>query len=294
VKLDYFWGNSSKTGHVIRRFRFEPQSDLNGIEILRQPSCSARAYSQNFGVYTRIRTMAAALCLVWVLLSVSAQVQMPWTFPGDFRDRLQISDLVVSGIIEDTSATGVQTVDQIKLVANVAHVRVDRVLQGRAKGRVQFVWYGLYVPSKSGGVVGSMPPAANFRPHERYLVFLKQKTGRGVVAIPLYAIEVKLAPMPPSRAVVDLSQALTDEKYQALAQELETAALLVPAPQPGLTGEAATYFPAIFDLLGGCAEPFYRRFFSSPSPELRRAALNWLQLIQSRHMTCKSSVGTVN
>jgi hypothetical protein len=38
--------------------------------------------------------------------------------------------------------------------------------------------------------------------------------------------------------------------YQALAEELETPALLVPVPQPGLTGEAATYFPAIFDMLG--------------------------------------------
>ena len=87
----------------------------------------------------------------------------------------------------------------------------------------------------------------------------------------------------------NLSQATTDMRYEALAQELETAALLIPAPQPGLTGEAATYFPSIFDLLSGCAEPFYRRFLSSPSPELRRAALNWVQLIQSRQMTCKSS-----
>jgi hypothetical protein len=85
--------------------------------------------------------------------------------------------------------------------------------------------------------------------------------------MPLYAIEVKLAPTPPSRAVGDLSQAPTNNKYEELAQELETAALLGPTPEPGLTGEAATYFPAIFDLLGGCAEPFYRRFSSSPSLE---------------------------
>jgi len=90
------------------------------------------------------------------------------------------------------------------------------------------------------------------------------------------------------------AQVPTDNRYEALAQELETAALLVPTPESGLTGEATTYFPAIFDLLGGCAHPFYRRFSSSPSPELRRAALNWLQLIQSRHKMCKSSAGKVN
>jgi hypothetical protein len=80
-----------------------------------------------------------------------------------------------------------------------------------------------------------------------------------------------------------------NQRYQALAEELETAALLVPVPQPGLTGEAATYFPAIFDLLGGCAEPFYRRFLSSSNPDLRRAALNWLGLIRSRRMTCSAA-----
>src|SRR5215469_152628 len=241
-----------------------------------------------------MRSMAATACFVWTLLPASAQVRIPWTFPGDFRERLQISDLVVSGTIENKSTTGVQTVDHIELVDNVARVRVDRVFRGRATGRVQFVWYELYVPSKGAGVVGSMPPTANFRPHERYLIFLKQKATRWVVAMPLYAIEVKLAPMPPSKAVADLSQAPTDKKYEALAQELETAALLLPTPEPGLTGEAATYFPAIFDLLGGCAEPFYRRFSSSASPELRRAALNWLQLIQSRHMTCKNDLGKIN
>jgi hypothetical protein len=218
---------------------------------------------------------------------------MPWTFPGDFRDRLRISDLVVSGTVEDTSPTGVQTVDHVELVGNVARVRVDRVFQGSASGELPFVWYRLYVPPTSGGVVGSLPPTANFRPHERYLIFLKRRTTGWVVAMPLYAIEVKLAPTPPSRAVGDLSQAPTNNKYEELAQELETAALLVPTPEPGLTGEAATYFPAIFDLLGGCAEPFYRRFSSLPSLELRRAALNWLQLIQSRHMTCKSSAGKI-
>lgn len=238
--------------------------------------------------------MAAAACLVWMLLSASAQVRVPWTFPGDFRDRLQISALVVSGTIEDSSTTGVQTIDHIDLIRNAAHFRVDRVFQGSARGEVSFLWYRLYAPPKGGGVVGSLPPVANFRPHERYLVFLQKGTTGWVVAIPLYAIEVKLAPTPHARAIGDLSQAPTDKKYEALAQELETAALLVPPPQPGVTGEAVTYFPAILDLLGGCAEPFYRRFFSSPSPELHRAALNWLQLIQSHDMTCKSSAGKIN
>jgi hypothetical protein len=240
-------------------------------------------------------SIAAAACLVSILLPASAQVRMPWTFPGNVGDRLRISDLVVSGTIEDTSAVGVQTVEHIELLGNIARVRIDRVFQGSASGELQFVWFRLYVPpTSSGGVVGSLPPPANFRPHERYLIFLKQRTSGWIVAMPLYAIEFKLAATSPSGAMVDLSQATTDKRYEALAQELETAALLVPAPQLGLTGEAVTYFPSIFDLLGGCAEPFYRRLLSSPSPELRRAALNWVRLIQSRQMTCKTSKVQIN
>jgi hypothetical protein len=240
-------------------------------------------------------SIAATACLVSILIPAAAQVRMPWTFPGNVGDRLRISDLVVSGTIEDTSAMGVQTVDHIELLGNVARVRVDRVFQGSASRELQFVWFRLYVPpTSSGGVVGSLPPPAHFRPHERYLIFLKQRKTGWVVAMPLYAIEFKLAATPPSGAMGDLSQATTDKRFEALAQELETAALLIPAPQPGLTGEAATYFPSIFDLLGGCAEPFYRRFLSSPSPELRRAALNWLQLVQSRQMTCKTGEGQIN
>src|SRR5215469_17069821 len=111
-------------------------------------------------------------------------------------------------------------------------------------GAQPFMWYRLYVPPTSGGVVGSLPLTANFQPHERYLIFLKRSTRGFVVAMPLYAIEVKLAPTPPAEAMEDLSQAPTDKRYEALAQELETAALLLPTPEPGLTREAATYFPA--------------------------------------------------
>ena len=242
-----------------------------------------------------MRCVAATVCLVSIVLPAMAQVRMPWIHPGNFGGRLSISDAVVSGTIEDTSEIGVQTFDHIELLANVARVQVDRIFQGSTGAHLQFVWYKLYVPpASSGGVVGSLPPVANFRAHERYLVFLKHRTTGWVVAMPLYGIEFRLAAAPPAGAMADLSQATADQQDDALAQELETAALLIPAPQPGLTGEAVTYFPSIFDLLGGCAEPFYRRFLSSPSPELRRAALNWLQQIQSRHMTCKSSLGEVN
>jgi hypothetical protein len=98
---------------------------------------------------------------------------------------------------------------------------------------------------------------------------------------------MELAPTPPSNALLDISGVPSEHRFEALAEELENAALRSPTPQPGVT---ATYFPAVFDLLGGCAEPFYRRFLSSPNPELRRAALEWLSLIRSRSMTCNATI----
>ena len=135
-----------------------------------------------------------------------------------------------------------------------------------------------------------VPPLADFRPHKRYLVFLKRGKSGWVVAMPLYALELELAPTPPTGSIRDFSQLLPEQRYEAIGEELETAALLVPALPPGMTGEAAAYFSAVYDLLGGCAQPFYRKFLSSPSPELRDAALSWLELISLRHRTCKAAV----
>lgn len=232
--------------------------------------------------------IATTVCLLATMFTAQGSASVPWTFPGDFRERLRISDLVVSGTIEDTSAVGVEIVDRTELTGNVARVRVDRVFQGRTAEKLQFTWFTHHITT--GGFVYSGPPLANFWTHKRYLIFLKQKTSGWVVAMPLYALEVELAPTPPSSVLLDLSEVSPERRDEALAEELETAALRVPTPQPGLTGEAATYFPAVFDLLGGCAEPFYRRFLSSSSPELRGAALNWLSLICSRHMTCKAAI----
>ena len=76
-----------------------------------------------------------------------------------------------------------QTVDRTELTGNVARVRVDRVFQGPATEEFQFTWYTHHVPAIGGGVIGSGPPTADFRPHKRYLIFLTQKTSKWVVAM---------------------------------------------------------------------------------------------------------------
>ena len=217
------------------------------------------------------------------------QNSFPWTMPGDFLKRLHISDVVVSGTVESLTPAGVEAVDGEKLTATTAHLRVDRVFQGEAEEKIQFTWFTLHRDG-AGGWAYSGPPLADFRPHKRYLVFLEREKFDWVVAMPLYALEVELAPTPPAGSIRDLSQLLPEQRNEAIGEELETAALLVPVPPPGVTGEAAAYFSPVYDLLGGCAEPFYRKFLSSPSPELHAQANSWLELISLRHRTCKAAV----
>ncbi|SPE34658.1 hypothetical protein SBA2_980013 [Acidobacteriia bacterium SbA2] len=176
-----------------------------------------------------------------------------------------MSDLVVSGTVEGTSRAGSKVVDGVRVTANVAHVRIDRVFQGTAAVReLPFTWFTPDI-SCEGGYVWDGPPVADFVPGGRYLVFLKRARSGWEVAMPVYAIEEGLEATAPLGALHDLSQVPVQQRYEALAEELENAALAQPVPPPGMTGEAASYFPSIFDLLGGCAEPFYRRFLSSPA-----------------------------
>jgi hypothetical protein len=217
---------------------------------------------------------------------------LPWTMPGNFVQRLLISDLVVSGFIESTLPTELRTINGIKIDARSAHFRVDRVFQGDSKDNFQFTWFALHMDGAESTAYAG-PPLASFQSGKRYLIFLKKDKSSWVVAIPMYALEAELAPELPPGSVSDFSKLSPEQRYEAIAEELERAALVVPTPTPGVTGEAVVYFPEVFDLVGACAEPFYRRFLSSPSPELRAAAFSWLDLIRDRHMTCAAGFATL-
>ena len=231
--------------------------------------------------------LMAALLLA-AMPAPQASRSLPWIFPGNFRERRRMSGLVVSGTVEETDKAGNHTVDSTRVTANVARLQVDHVFEGNCTEREQrFTWFAQRFETTGTGFVYSGPPLADFRIGRRYLVFLNRARSRWEVAMPVYAIEVELAASPPAGAVRCLPRAPLPQIYGALAEELERAALALPAPPEGMTGEAAWYFPYVFDLLGGCAERFYNRFMSSPSPELRGAASTWLGLIRSRSLACE-------
>lgn len=224
-------------------------------------------------------------CLLATICTAQTSNPVPWTLPGDFNERLRISEVVISGTIEATSVLGAKVVDGTELTANVATVQVDRVFQGRSPKELRFTWF---TPKRfDGGWMYSGPPLADFRTHKRYLIFLTQVGPKWVVAMPLYALEEELLSTKPPDTLNDLSQATTPRRNEAIAEELEAMAMSLPTPKPGVTGEAPTYFASVYDLIGGCAEPFYRHFLSSPSPDLRSAARRWLCLLKARRPECR-------
>lgn len=202
-----------------------------------------------------------------------------------------MSDVVVSGTVVHTSRAATRTINGTEVASNTARARVDRVFQGKAaRGELQFTWFSPRWEESGGGVIYSGPPLAAFTPGKRYLIFLRRMGSRLEVAMPLYELEVELAPRSPPAAATDLSLLPMKERYESVAEELEAAALAQPPPSSGTTGMAAAIFPWVFDLVGGCAEPLYRHFLSVPSPELRGAAMTWLKLVQSRRLKCNEPV----
>jgi hypothetical protein len=226
------------------------------------------------------------------MLMSQASNSLPWTMPGNFVQRLLISDLVVSGFVESTLPSEMRTINGIKIDANSAHFRVDRLFQGEPNDNFKFTWFSLHMDGAESTAYAG-PRLASFQSGKRYLIFLKNEKSGWVVAIPMYALEAELAPELPPGSVSDFSKLLPEQRFEAIAEELERAALRVPAPPPGVTGEAAVYFPEVFDLIGACGEPFYRQFLSSPSHELRANAFRWLDLIRDRHMICTAGFATL-
>ena len=248
----------------------------------------------NSGVYEGVRRNRWPFfaCLLLSLTAGTSQpgnaqsVRYPWIYPGNFNQRISNADVVISGAIVSTAPGHIRTLDGVQVLSNQAKIRIDRVFKGYVKpGVLPFRWFS---PAPvSGGVIASLPPLARFRNGERYVVFLRRSQSGYAVTMPIYAIDVPLAPATSGR-LSDLSQAPEQVRRSAIAQELETAALSLPKPGPGVTGEAATYFPYVVDLVGGCAEPLLRHFAGSASRELAGEAQRWLALLAQKRLRCKS------
>jgi hypothetical protein len=235
----------------------------------------------------RVGVQVDMMLMLTILLALNMQTSaaLPWVFPSDLRDRIKMSDVVVSAVINDISSVGVRKVDGTMLGAEIAHAYVDRRFEGDVPADLSFTWFRPYAKEGKGFSYAG-PPLSDFEVGKRYLIFLKRDTEGWVVSLPLYAIEFKLAPYPPSYASPDSSRASVSARNRAIAEELESAAVAEPPPAAGVTGMAVIYFSPVFDLLGGCADSFYEQFANTPSPELRAAAMRWMELIHSQGLEC--------
>jgi hypothetical protein len=130
---------------------------------------------EGFDAFVRSSLRTGLVVLLFALrLPLAAQepthISYPWMVPGDFKERLLMSDLVIAATIRSTSRIGLESVDGIELAALRTECDVDRVFKGQPTEHVRFTWFSYAPPPKySGGVVGSMPPIASFRTGTRYL-----------------------------------------------------------------------------------------------------------------------------
>lgn len=221
--------------------------------------------------------------------SGTKSVRYPWVYPSDINERIRDADFVLSGTILSTVPGKTRLVDGVEIEHNEAKIRIDRIFKGQPeRNTLQFVWFS--PAPASGGNVYAGPPLATFVYAKRYLVFLRRDDQGYRAAMPIYAIEVPLAPALPNQ-LPDVSQAPEQVRRSEMAKELEAAALSMPRPDPGVTGEAAIYFPYVVDLIGGCAEPFLRHFVASESNELSGAAQRWLAIIIRQRRQCTLATG---
>ncbi|HWR17942.1 MAG TPA: hypothetical protein VN577_24145 [Terriglobales bacterium] len=218
------------------------------------------------------------LCAFFCLLTrLSAQVHYPWVIPGDFKQRIESSDLVLSGTVVSISPMGGEDVDGIELRAQRTQIKDDRLYKGQFVRMLTFKWYTGAIRTE-GGIVGSGPPHANFQNGFRYLVFLRRVRDTWQVTLPLVSLEVELGPFRPGD-ITDLSGATPEFRNRQIAEELQRKALSLPEPPPGTTGLGPWYAGYVRDLIGRDVEPLLRHLEKSRIGELRREARRQLRIL---------------
>jgi hypothetical protein len=207
--------------------------------------------------------------------------------------RIAHSELVCSATIVDNQLTGrTMNFGSLTTAENLALADVDSVFKGKlTTSTVAFHWYSWPAPEDPSvtphGYAYAGPPLANLRSRTRYLLFLRSDGADAwSVAVPVYELEVLLAPRPDASLSphYDSSTLTERERNRELAQEFANAARFVE-PQ-GEAGNVAVYFEWINQLLGKDAVPFIIPFLRSATIRLRFFAAH--ELAQMKNDAGKS------
>jgi hypothetical protein len=182
--------------------------------------------------------------------------------------RLGYSDLVCSATIMDTWRTSeTLAVNSAVTRENLARADVDSVFKGKlTSALITFRWYSWPAGDSNtgpGGYAYGGPPLAGLRNGTRYLLFLRGDDAIGwQVTVPMYQLEIPLAPQPAANAqlLLDASGFADADRNRQLAEEFAAAARLVE-PLGDAAGPRAS-------------RPLWSatRYWRIKSPQLRRSA----------------------
>jgi hypothetical protein len=217
--------------------------------------------------------LAPTLLAIIGLFAIPALSQglQPERFPQTIPERVRYSDIVCSATIVKSSQAGNPiNVDGEERSQWIATATIDRIFKGTLDSIfVEFKYYG-YIPPP--GVFDIQTPAmADFRPGFRYVIFLNRHGLDLEVSIPVYQMEIELAPRRPT-----LDESNFDPP-QALAKELVYAV----QSEPDTIGRALThYYDWIEELIGKQAIPLAEPFLNSSDPIIRYQAAWWLSFRQ--------------
>lgn len=193
----------------------------------------------------------------------------PNKYLPSIQERQRYSDIVCSATIVKTYATNSVKQSEGKARSEwIAEAHVDRVFKGFLSSQsIAFKYYG-----RGAGTADYFgPPYADFRPGNRYVLFLRGQGSNLSVTIPFYRMEIEVSPQ---RSPFDKSKLAPD---LALAQELVFA--IESAPQT--IGRAAThYFSWVEEIIGKNSIPLVEPFLKSRDPLVRYQAAWWLSFRQ--------------
>ncbi len=208
--------------------------------------------------------MIPLLCLI--LLCVGQAEQAPFAYEPSLTKRVNYSDVVCSATITKTEKTGItRTIGGKMRNEIIAEASIGQVFKGAFPARsirVRYFDYGI-LPTADF----MTPPLARLEVHSRYILFLKSVEGSLEVAVPVWQMEIRLAPRPISEAEA-VSRSLS-----GLAEELFYSI----KTSPESIGRSATHYFSWAEEVTGCdAIPDVSRYLTSDDALVRYQAAWWL------------------
>lgn len=210
------------------------------------------------------RATTPFLCLI--LLSLGHAEQVPFAYEPSLAKRVSYSDVVCSATITKTEKTGItRTIGGKKRNEFIAEAEIGQVFKGALSGRsvrVRYFDYGVFPTSDF-----ISPPLASLEVHSRYILFLKTFEDALEVAVPVWQMEIPLAPRPTSE-IGSVSPSLS-----GMAEELFYSIKTGPH---SIRKMADHYFSWAEEVDGPSAIPNVSRFLNSDDALIRYQAAWWL------------------